>query len=199
MFSTINGWAGNRLLDKLMTFTAKDMIFLVFLVFAALIITALRRRAMAAVVGSAVTLLLAFVFGLLAAALHAERRPFQTHHVHLLLAHAPGQSFPSDHATAGFAIALATIAFLSRPVGSVLFVLTAWIGFARVYAGIHYPGDILGALLIAALALPFGLVAARRVPTRAHSQHSRPGPNAPSARVMTPGRDVAKQSQASAT
>jgi len=167
VFSTINGWAGNRLLDKLMTFTAKDMIFLVFLVFAALIITALRRRAMAAVVGGAVTLLLAFGFGLLAAALHAERRPFQTHHVHLLLAHAPGQSFPSDHATAGFAIALATVAFLSRPVGSALFVLTAWIGFARVYAGIHYPGDILGALLIAALALPFGLVAARRVPTRA--------------------------------
>ncbi len=52
--------------------------------------------------------------------------------------------------------------------GSVLFVLTAWIGFTRVYDGIHYPGDILGALLIAALALPFGLVAARLVPTRAH-------------------------------
>jgi len=40
---------------------------------------------MAAVLGSAVALLLAFGYGLLAAALHAERRPFQTHHVHLLL------------------------------------------------------------------------------------------------------------------
>jgi len=103
-----------------------------------------------------------------AAALHPERRPFQTHHVHLLLTHAPGQSFPSDHATAAFAIALATIAFLSRPAGSVLFILAALIGFARVYDGIHYPGDILGAFLIAVLALPIGLLATRLVPPRPH-------------------------------
>ncbi len=82
--------------------------------------------------------------------------------------------------------------------GSALFVLTAWIGFARVYDGIHYPGDILGALLIAALSLPFGL-SLRDLSLHGHtSHHSRPGPNAPSARVTTPGRDVAKQSQASA-
>jgi undecaprenyl-diphosphatase len=71
--------------------------------------------------------------------------------VHVLVAHAGGQSFPSDHATAAFGVAVAVFAFLSRRWGTGLLAAAALIGFARVYDGIHYPGDVAGSLLVALL------------------------------------------------
>jgi undecaprenyl-diphosphatase len=79
----------------------------------------------------------------------AEVRPFQTHHVVQLLAHENGSSMPSDHATAAFAIAAAIGVFLHRGWGVVLAVAAAAIGFARIWSGLHYPGDIIAAALIA--------------------------------------------------
>ena len=180
LFRTINDWSGNGLLDSIMKVTANDVIFLAFVAFAVLALRIYRSRGLAPLVGSAVTLVLAFGFGLVAAALHAERRPFQSHHVHQLVQHAPGQSFPSDHATAAFALALAALVFLSRPVGAALLVVAALIGLARVYSGIHYPGDILGSLVCAAIAVPVGVAAAqavrrRRPDSRAAARHGRVG------------------------
>lgn len=166
LFSTINSWSGTRLLDTLMRFAARDLIFAVFAVFAALVLFVYLRKGLAPVAGSAVTLVLAFGFGLVAAALHLEKRPFQSHQVRLLIQHAPGQSFPSDHATAAFAVALASLVFLSRPIGAALLSLAVLIGLARVYCGLHYPGDILGSLLVSALALPFGVAVRRRLSRR---------------------------------
>jgi undecaprenyl-diphosphatase len=163
LFSTINGWAGNHLADDVMIFAAKYLIFLVFVAFVVAAGRAYRMRGLPTLVGPGVTLILAFVFGLAAAALHPQTRPFQSHPAHLLIKHAPGQSFPSDHATAAFALALATLAFLSRPVGAALLAAAAVIGLARVYCGVHYPGDILGALLVSLLALPLAWLAHNQV------------------------------------
>lgn len=93
LFSAINGLSGNRLADDLMIFAAKYLIFLAFVLFVVTAAWANRRRGLPVLVGSGVTLLLAFAFGLAAAALHTEKRPFQSQHVHLLIKHAPGQSF----------------------------------------------------------------------------------------------------------
>lgn len=62
--------------------------------------------------------------------------------VHLLLPHAADSSFPSDHAAAAFAIAVVLVA-VHRRLGSLLLLTAALIGFARVYVGDHYPGDVL--------------------------------------------------------
>jgi undecaprenyl-diphosphatase len=158
LFETIHGWSGNDVIDAVMRFSARYLIFALFALLALLCVQALRRRRLARVVEVVVSLAVAFVLGRAAAALHPEARPFQTHHVHVLVAHAAGQSFPSDHATAAFAVALAVLVFLSRGWGIVLLLLAVLIGFARVYDGIHYPGDIGGSLLVAAIAT--GLVAA---------------------------------------
>jgi undecaprenyl-diphosphatase len=82
------------------------------------------------------------------------------------VAHASGQSFPSDHATAAFGLALATFALLSRRWGAALFVLALLIGFARVYVGIHYPGDIGGGLLAAVIGVGVVALPYRRRTTR---------------------------------
>jgi undecaprenyl-diphosphatase len=81
--------------------------------------------------------------------------------VHQLIAHGGGVSLPSDHATAAFTLALAVGAFLDRTWGEILFVAAVAIGFARVWAGLHYPGDILAAAIIAGLAVLEVWVASR--------------------------------------
>jgi undecaprenyl-diphosphatase len=151
LFRDINNLSGNGALDAVMKFSAKYVIFLMVVAVAVLAVDQLRRHRLVPVVATAVGLVFTFVLGLIGAALYSERRPFQTHHVHELIAHAPGQSFPSDHATAAFGLALATFAFLSRRWGAALFVVALLVGFARVYVGIHYPGDIGGGFLAAAV------------------------------------------------
>ena len=56
-------------------------------------------------------------------------------------------SFPSEHTTIVFAIALAV--FLTyKKFGTILLVLAAIVGISRIYVGIHYPLDIIGGALV---------------------------------------------------
>lgn len=166
LLTTINGWSGNPVIDAIMRFAAQYLIFVVFAVLAVLVVVRLIRRELWPVVQALLTLVVAFLVGLVAAAVHPELRPFQTHDIRVLVVHAPGQSFPSDHSTAAFAIALAVLAFLSWRWGIVLLLAAALIGFARVYDGIHYPGDILGSILVALVSLGIVGVASRVLPMR---------------------------------
>jgi len=73
--------------------------------------------------------------------------------VHLFARHAADPGFPSDHATAAFAIAVA-ILLRSRRAGLVVLAAAAILAAARVGMGVHYPTDVLGgAALGAACAL----------------------------------------------
>jgi undecaprenyl-diphosphatase len=167
MFHTINDWSGNSFLDDVMKFAAKDLLFAVFAGFALLCGQRLRDKDYRPVALAFGGLILTFVFGQIAAKVHSERRPFETHKVHQLISHGTGGSFPSDHATAAFGIALAVAVFMSPLWGGVLFVLGVWIGVARVYVGVHYPGDIAGALLVAIVGVGLMATIAHFVPTPA--------------------------------
>jgi undecaprenyl-diphosphatase len=89
-------------------------------------------------------------------------RPFVAHpQIHLFLAHAADPGFPSDHATAAFAIAAVLLVRLGRRALPVLLAATA-LAVSRVLVGVHYPGDVLaGALLGTAAAVLVCLLAAR--------------------------------------
>ncbi|MGX6607325.1 phosphatase PAP2 family protein [Micromonosporaceae bacterium Da 78-11] len=166
LFELINGAAGRHDgVDDLMEFGATWLIWPVFALAAALAGVELYRRRLRQVVDLGVTLVLAFVASTVLAHLSTEVRPFQTHAVHQLVAHGPGASLPSDHATAAFALAVGVGLFLHRGWGWVLAVAAFAIGFARIWVGVHYPGDVAAAALIAVLA---GLVVqtARRVAVR---------------------------------
>lgn len=142
------------LLDQTMDFCAKYLIFVAGVIFALVMFPVLRRRDWWRLGSVGLSLVLAFGLGIVAANLYAEPRPFTTHpDILRLISHAAGQSFPSDHATAAFAIAVALLAFVSVGWGSLLFVVALVIGVARVYTGVHYPGDILGSLVIALVAV----------------------------------------------
>lgn len=87
----------------------------------------------------------------LVAALWFEPRPFVAlHGVTVLLAHPADDSFPSDHAVIAGALALGTL-LLARRWGIVAVVVALLLAFARVYAGMHYPLDVLAGLAIGAV------------------------------------------------
>lgn len=138
-----------------------------------------QRALLSAVVGVGIAL----SFTILLGALVYEPRPFVSHPalVHRLIAHPANASFPSDHETFSMAIAL-TLAFyaiwqlrraardgvgngLRRAAPMLVVALVAFgcavlIGFARVFVGVHYPVDIAGGAVSAAVGdlLAFGLI-----------------------------------------
>jgi len=77
-----------------------------------------------------------------------EARPFaHDSDTVLLVKHGLDNSFPSDHATV--AAAAAVVAALAWRRWAAVFLLGAvLVGLARVYAGVHYPGDVAGGWLI---------------------------------------------------
>ncbi|MGO4275662.1 phosphatase PAP2 family protein, partial [Paenibacillus sp. TAF58] len=74
-------------------------------------------------------------------------RPFVTHNVIQLIAHPANASFPSDHATGAFVIAI-SIWIHRRKDGKLWLALAAGIAFSRVWTGVHYPSDVIGGAVI---------------------------------------------------
>lgn len=79
-------------------------------------------------------------------------RPYAAGVSDLLIAPSADPSFPSDHATAAFAIAV-TFAVSNMPKRAVWFGLAALtVAISRVYIGTHYASDVLGGALTGAIA-----------------------------------------------
>lgn len=79
-------------------------------------------------------------------------RPYAAGVSDLLVAPSLDPSFPSDHATAAFAIA-ATFAVNNMPKRAIWFGLAALaVAISRVYIGTHYASDVLGGAVIGACA-----------------------------------------------
>jgi len=109
---------------------------------------AIRRAGVAAGATAAVALL---VTQLVSRAVD-RARPFVADPtgVHLFDNHAPDASFPSDHATAAFAIAVA-ICLRSPRWGVPVLLAALLLGVSRVGLGVHYPSDVLGGAFVGAL------------------------------------------------
>jgi undecaprenyl-diphosphatase len=74
-------------------------------------------------------------------------RPFATETVKLLFYRPSVSSFPSVPIALAFCFA-AGAWYANRRIGIALVVLASLYGLARVYAGVHYPSDIVGGALI---------------------------------------------------
>ena len=88
----------------------------------------------------------------LAAATHADPRPFVVDpSTRPLFAHPPDNGFPSDHTTLAATVALLVMIY-RRWLGVVLLAASVLVGVARVAAHVHHGQDIVAGLLIALLA-----------------------------------------------
>jgi len=133
-------------------FLAEDVVLLVAALMVALWVRGRRDTRVALVsigCGLLVTLCLSTVIGMI----WQHPRPFMVGLGHTLLAHVPETSFPSDHATFMWTVALCLMLFRpSWSLGWGLFALGVGVAWARIYLGVHFPLDMPGSLAVAALA-----------------------------------------------
>jgi undecaprenyl-diphosphatase len=95
------------------------------------------------VVAAGFSALLALGIAQLLADWVARPRPYiaHAHEAHLFIAQSHDPSFPSDHATAAFAVAVALV-LRHRKAGLVALALAVLVSVGRVAVGTHYPGDV---------------------------------------------------------
>ncbi len=96
----------------------------------------------------------------IAGSLFTEPRPFVVEHLRPLVAHPPDNAFPSDH-LAACGLAFAYVWPRSRGMAVLTLLLSAAIGYARVAARLHWPGDIVAGFLLGILGFVLGLVVYR--------------------------------------
>jgi undecaprenyl-diphosphatase len=91
-------------------------------------------------------------------------RPFMLGLGQRLIAHAADSSFPSDHLTLLWSVALSYLLHPRlRRIGWALACLGLPLAWSRIYLGVHFPLDMLGALLVSALCARLCRSAAARV------------------------------------
>jgi undecaprenyl-diphosphatase len=153
VFKSINDWAARHDgIEDVLRFFAQDAQYL----FAGLLVVLFlipgnwtsqnaRRGVIAACIATGIALLVAHGITVL----WDRPRPFEAHPhaTHLFVSHSSDPSFPSDHATGAFAIAVSLLLRM-RKVGLAALALAAIIAFSRVAVGVHYPSDVLGGALI---------------------------------------------------
>lgn len=81
-------------------------------------------------------------------------RPFLVFEIQPLINHQPTGSFPSGHAAAFFALALAVF-YINKKWGWRFLAAALIIGLARIFTGVHWPLDILAGALIGLLSAFF--------------------------------------------
>lgn len=145
-FTIFNLSNQNSNLDSLMIFGATYLIFLTFVLQGILFVGGEAQEKKALVLS-----ILAFVISQVIIQIiriyYFEPRPFVTFPISPLVDHPNEASFPSNHTTTMAAIAFSYYFYKSKY--ALLFLLfTLWVGFARVFVGVHFPIDILGGLII---------------------------------------------------
>lgn len=156
LFKSINHLAGiNPVLDYLGIITANYLPFIFILWLAYLGFRkegAGKKIALYAGFSAAIGLLLNFLI----TSIYYHPRPFMLHLGTLLIRHTAETSFPSDHTTFMLSIAFLLIYYSeTRVSGIVLSILGVVGGLARVFAGLHFPLDILGSIGVALTASLF--------------------------------------------
>ena len=118
-----------------------------------------------AAVGACLSSLLALAIAHVISSAYMHPRPFMDGPVRNYLGHSPDSSFPSDHSTLLFALGFALCICPPRQgrwFGGLLLAIGIAVGWARICLGAHYPLDIVGAALVAAVsAWTFALPAGR--------------------------------------
>jgi undecaprenyl-diphosphatase len=157
LYKLLNGYAADHdRFEDVLRFFALDAQFFFVALLAALFFARGKWRSINGrhgVVAAGFSALLALGVAQVIAALWERPRPYVAHpgDAHLFIAPSPDPSFPSDHATAAFAIATA-IWLRHRTAGWIALAMALIVSVARVAVGTHYPSDVLGGAALGILA-----------------------------------------------
>lgn len=127
---------------------AHDLVYLFLLIFAVAWLRGSREIKTGIIKAAIFTAITLSISEVLAAVLNTPR-PFVMEVGRTLIEHAPTGSFPSNHMSIFSGIAFAYYFSAQRDLGRIL-LWTAWlVAWSRVYVGVHFPIDMVGAFLIA--------------------------------------------------
>jgi undecaprenyl-diphosphatase len=132
-------------------FIADYVIYLVPLSLIAMWLSGAERRRETALRACCVALL-ALGINQLIGLVWSHPRPFVMGIGHTFLEHAPDSSFPSDHGTIFACIALTLLLDGVRRYGVVILLSGLAVAWARVFVGVHFPLDMVGAVAVAIVA-----------------------------------------------
>jgi undecaprenyl-diphosphatase len=134
-------------MDDLVIFCAKYLFVFVVLIFIYAWLKADGKYKKQMAISMVFAIAIAAIIDKIAGKLYYDPRPFVTHHVTPLVAHAADNGFPSEHTLLTFTIA--TVLYFYRPKLSYLaFGLAVLVGIGRLAAHVHSPIDILGGVAI---------------------------------------------------
>lgn len=133
-------------LDSLMVLSAEYAVFLSFVVLAFLWFSRDREAVALAMYTGVLGVMLSYAAGMF----YSHQGPYTV--LDTLLSDPAGENtFPSQHTALAFSLALGLVK--RRPTyGYILVLFAVLTGFGRFYTGLHWPIDILGALLVSGIA-----------------------------------------------
>lgn len=129
---------------------ANGLIFLIPALLAAMWFWGGEQRRSAAL-KALVVIIASLAVNLLIGLVWYHARPLALGLGHTYFSHAPDASFPSDHATVFAAAGFALLKGETRLSGRILLAMGAVVGWARIFLGVHFPLDILGAFIVSYL------------------------------------------------
>lgn len=149
-FEYINNFAGvSPILDNFAIIIAEYLLF-VFILWLGYLWFKKNKEYKSIALYSVYSAILGRLLNFLIAAFYYHPRPFMVHIGKVLIQHAADTSFPSDHTTFMLSTAFMLIYFKETRLSGILLSLFGFAGgLARVFCGIHFPMDLIGALGVA--------------------------------------------------
>ncbi|MEK4578754.1 undecaprenyl-diphosphatase [Bacillus sp. FSL R12-0074] len=152
VFQWINNFAGSsKLLDTLMIAITNSAAYVAILFMLILWFNNGKKenaiRKQYTVLYTTLSVSIALLINVLIHAVYYHPRPFITHHVNQLVPHAADSSFVSDHSVLVFSIAFVFI-LRGEKLKYIALIWAVLVGISRMYVGVHYPLDILGAAFL---------------------------------------------------
>jgi undecaprenyl-diphosphatase len=138
------GHAGTPILNELMIFAAEYLVYLIPLALIYLWFDSEKGKSESIFIFITIIVSLAVSYAM--GQFYSHPAPYMAGYETLLI-DAPENSFPSQHTTVAFAFVWPFFYQNRRRIGTIALVLAIVTGISRVYVGVHYPIDIVGAVV----------------------------------------------------
>ena len=151
LFLSINGGDGSpQWLINTAIIAGEYMIYMIPLLLATLWLWGSRSRRELAAKAFAVAMM-AVGMNQVIAMVWVHPRPFILGIGHAWITHVPDSSFPSDHVTVLASVGLTSLLGGARGLGWITMLCGLCVAWARIFLGVHFPLDMVGAVGVATL------------------------------------------------